>query len=135
MSRVIEYHKGGFDAAAPRQNVARELDLGAGTVTSWDAKGVLESSRALTADETAALQLAAAKASVLDNDQLVRDRARAALATNATYLAQPAIPANPTLAQLTAATRVIRAQVDALTRQSTALIKLELADLSDTNGT
>lgn len=41
---------------------------------------------------------------------------------NDAYLAQPAIPPSPTLAQLVAAVRVIRDQVDALTRQNSALV-------------
>lgn len=65
----------------------------------------------------------------------VEARAKVALGENAAYLAQPAIPASPTLAQLTAATRIIRDQVDALTRQSNALIRLELADLEDVSDT
>jgi hypothetical protein len=54
----------------------------------------------------------------------IEDRLRQALTANATYLAI----ATPTAAQQ-------RAQVERLTRQTTALIRRELHELNDTAGT
>lgn len=68
---------------------------------------------------------------VFDNRDQLRARASHALTTNAAYLAQPAVPASPTNAQLIAAVRVIRQQVDALTRQANGLIRIELSQLDD----
>lgn len=58
------------------------------------------------------------------NERTLHNRARNALATNATYLAL----ASPTNAQTAA-------QVRALTRQVTALIRLTLDDIDDIAGT
>lgn len=103
----------------------------------FDAQGNVVSSTAVVRDVTEET-----------NYSSLREKAASALATNATalalpdptpgndaylalpdptpgndaYLAQPAIPASPTLALLVAAVRVIREQVDALTRQNSALV-------------
>lgn len=49
------YHLGGYIADHPSGNRAEEADLGAGTLTRWDADGNVVEQRALTADEIAAL--------------------------------------------------------------------------------
>lgn len=70
------------------------------------------------------------------NDIALRQKAAAALNANRTYLGHAAVPAgNLTVAQSSAAIRQLTDQVDALTRQNQALIRLALnllADISDT---
>lgn len=109
------------------------------TVTEFDGDGSVVLSRAFTQaekDEIAAVRQAEIQQAALDAKAVsLRTRAKQALATNAAYLAQPEIPASPTLAQLTAAVKVIRAEVDALARQADALIRLELAELDDISDT
>lgn len=125
------YYEGGLKIAPPGNNRSEEWDFQAKTYTSWDRSGAQTSQRSLKPDEVALL---ATETRFVNKDALA-SRGGQALATNATYLAQPAIPASPTLVQLTAAVRVIRAQVDALTRQANSLIKLALSDLDDISGT
>lgn len=69
-------------------------------------------------------------AAMLSRQALI-DKATAALVNNAAYLAQPALPAGTALTttQLTTAMRIMRAQIDALTRQTNALIRLQLGEM------
>jgi Zn-dependent alcohol dehydrogenase len=78
----------------------------------------------------------AADATRIANGETLRAKATQALATNAAYLAQPAIPGGTlTAAQLGAALRIVRAQLDATTKQNNAIIRLTLNQLDNTDGT
>lgn len=80
--------------------------------------------RPYTAAENAAADARAAETAAATNAQTLRDKATAALAGNATYLAL----ATPSNAQ-------VAAQVKALTRQVNALIRLEVRALTDVSDT
>ena len=67
------------------------------------------------------------------NTATLRQRAASALATNKAWLALPALPASPSNAQVVAELRAIRAQLDAITQQSSALVRLQLAQLDTTD--
>lgn len=77
----------------------------------------------------------AEQASLRDAGSRISDRLRTGLARNHEYLDRPGFPSSPTAAQRDAEIRAIRAQVEALTRQANALIRLELAELADTDDT
>lgn len=128
---ITRYHIGGLRNAPPGNGRAEELDEGAGTFTSWNDDGSQSLQRALTPEESAVLAAQVEATTAATNAGTLKTKAKQALATNAAYLAQPAIPASPNLATLTAAVRVIRQQVDALTRQVNGLIRLELSSLDD----
>lgn len=121
---ITTYHVGGHIPAAPQQNRASELDSVAGTFTAWNAAGAVTESRALSADEVSRFAALEAGASILGNGTTVRSRAQAALAANATFLGI----ASPTNAQ-------VATQVQRLTRECSAIIRLLLNELSDVSDT
>lgn len=121
--QLITYGLGGYDANKANKNRAQVIDLTASTITRWDATGAIVEQRALTAAELIALQPYLDQRSA---DSVLADltgKMRSALDTNATFLALAA----PTNAQTLA-------QVKALTRECSALIRLmarELGGLAD----
>lgn len=94
--------------------------------SEWDADGVLLEGmpRPYTDEENSLADINATVEAQENNRQELLTKARTALTANANFLAL----ASPTNAQ-------VLAQVKMLTREATALIKLELNDLLDTNGT
>lgn len=94
------------------------------TVTVYDSAGVQTSTRPYTASENALADTSAAAETARINETALRDKARNALTNNATFLADGSV---------TQAEAV--AQVQKLTRQVNALIKLEVRELADQNGT
>ena len=74
------------------------------------------------------------------NGSTLITKATNALGNNTTFLANTTVSnypgiSNPTTAQTTAQVKALSTQVLALTRQIDALIKLQINDLSNTNGT
>jgi hypothetical protein len=69
------------------------------------------------------------------NEETVRDRARQAFTGNQAFLSLPAYPATPTTAQRDQAIRALLQQTESLTRQTNALIRLQLQDLDDVSDT
>lgn len=115
MSTVQQYANGVLRAEwNPTTRIYRE----------WDASSVLTLERPYTAAENAFADAQAQAETEMSNETSLRDKARTALTNNATFLAI----ATPTTAQAIT-------QVKALTRQVNALIKLQIRDLTDTNGT
>lgn len=102
---------------------AQQTDAPAG-YTAWDAAGNQTASRALTAEEAARLAAQSASITADNNRQTLQQRAQAALAANATYLAI----ASPTAAQ-------VAAQTGRNTRAISGVIRLLLGQLDDTSGT
>lgn len=94
------------------------------TVTRWDRTGAILEQRPYTAAEHAAATATATQATADANEATLRSRAQTALTTNGEFLALAA----PTNAQTLA-------QVKALTRQASALIRLELRALDTLAGT
>lgn len=104
--------------------LAARWDTNAQTYTEFDAQGNVTLTRPLTAAELADFAADDAQRVAGDNRLVLLDRARTALADNATFL----LLGSPTNAQSLA-------QLRALTRQVNGLIKLAVEDLADTNGT
>lgn len=100
------------------------LDNGPGTATTFNPDGTVQSTRPLTGAETARLAAEDAAATVTTNQATLQARAQAALAANAAFLGL----GSPTNAQTLA-------QVQTLTRECTALIRLALSLLDSTAGT
>jgi hypothetical protein len=117
MKRTV-YYLGGFNPAAPAQNRAEEWDSAAGTYTRWDQAGTVVETRPLSAAEVADFTSQQAQATTDANTATVKQRAQAALTANATFLAL----ASPTNAQTLA-------QVQRLTKECSALIRLALSQL------
>lgn len=99
-------------------------DDAARVYTEWNELGVQTLTRAYTPAENAAADAAAVTETAATVEQALLDKARAALTANATFLALT----SPTNAQTLA-------QVQRLTREVNALIKLQVRDLADTSGT
>lgn len=111
--RIVEYHIGGYDPAAPAQNKAVEYDDQPGTYTRWDTKGQQAEQRPLTSDESARLAAAAPGAAALSNATTLDQRMVDALAPLSTYVNT----ATPTAAQTTAAVKLLCRVVIALIRR------------------
>jgi hypothetical protein len=105
-------------ADAPNANIP------ARSVRFYNADGTVASTRAYTAAENAAADAAAQTTLYAVNEAALLAKVPTALTANATYLALGA----PTNAQTLA-------QVQRLTRQVNALLKLRANDLADTSGT
>lgn len=116
----ITYHPGGYDPAAPAQNRAEQWDDT--TYTRWDKAGRILEQRPLDQAEQQAAAAAAAEQTRIDNATILRQQASQALAANRAFLAI----ATPTNAQTLA-------QVKALTRQNTGIIRLALNQLDGTD--
>lgn len=113
------FYPGGINPAAPSKNRAELWDDAAGTYTAWDASGTQIAQRALTAQEISDLAGTFASGLAATNTAIVQARAAAALAGNATFLAL----ASPTNGQTIA-------QVQLLTKECSALIRLTLAQMA-----
>ena len=123
MSHVI-YWAGGLNASAPAQNKAQQWDDATRTYTSWDASGNQTLQRPYTTDENADADARQQAATDDANRTSLQTKATNAIATNNKFLAIT----SPTNAQAVA-------QVQALTRQNTAIIRLLLGLLDSTAGT
>lgn len=94
------------------------------TYRAFDAAGVETLSRAYTADENQVADARAAQEARDTNERDLRDKAAQAIALNDAFLAL----ASPSNAQVVA-------QVQRLTREATALIRLTVRALDSTSGT
>lgn len=132
----VVYFLGGEIPAHPSRNRSELWDVATSTYTRWNADGSVAQTRPFNAAETAEAERVAKDAAAVTNRPVLETKAAQALATNATYLAQPAIPAGAlTNTQRDQALRVIRAQVDALTKETNALIRLAIGRLDSVDGT
>lgn len=107
----------------PSGGKAEQWDDVAG-YTTWNASGTVTAQRALTAQETAELAASGTAMTTANNQSTLQQRAAGALTANTTFLGI----ASPTNAQVVA-------QVQALTKECTALIRLMLGQLDTTSGT
>lgn len=116
------YYPGGYQPAAPAQNMASQLTDTA--YTTWDKAGNVTFTGPPTADQQAQITASQTAQTSSTNQATLQQRAQAALNTNATFLAL----ANPSNAQNAA-------QVQALTKECSTLIRLLLGLLDSTSGT
>lgn len=123
MGKII-YGQGGYRPAHPSQGKIEEHDDATTTVTRWNDAGTMIETRPYTATETERAAEEARERVRIGNRSTIEQRARAALAANATYLAI----ASPTNAQNLA-------QIRLLTRECSALIRLALNELDTNDGT
>lgn len=105
-------------------NVAQSWDDSTGTYTAYGPSGNVTETRPFTADETARAQAIEASVTAGGNRATLTSAATNAIANNQTFLGI----ASPTAAQELS-------QLQALTRQVNALIRLVTNDLSSTAGT
>lgn len=124
MAQRVTYHPGGFVAAAVQKNMASRADSATGLYTTWSQAGAQTGQRALTSDEAAELAADDSMRTADTNGDTLRSRAQNALTANSVFLAIPVA----TNAQVLAQTR-------ALTRQSSALIRLLLGQLDTISDT
>lgn len=122
MATVTKYYAGGFNAGAPQQNRAEEWT--ATTYTRWSVAGAVLETRPLTAVESNLLTAQDTAETQRLNEVTLRDKARQAIASNDAFLADPS-PSN----------QQVITQVQRLTRQNTALIRLVVGALDSTDGT
>ena len=104
--------------------LALRLDSASGLATAFNPDGTVASTRPLTTSESAALAAQAAAATQGMNQTQLLAQAATAIANNITFLGL----ATPTQAQAVA-------QVQALTRQVNALLRLSASLLDSTAGT
>ena len=121
---ITTYFVGGFDSAAPAQNKSQQWDDDTRTYTSWDMSGTQTLQRAYTTQENADADARQQAATDDANRKSLQTKASNAIATNNNFLAI----ASPTNAQAVA-------QVQLLTRENTAIIRLLLGLLDSTDGT
>jgi hypothetical protein len=120
----VTYGLGGYRPAHPSQGKIEEHADATSTVTRWNDVGTVIDVRPYTADEQAQADAVAAGLFVDGAKRTVAERAQAALTTNATFLAIN----SPTNAQTLA-------QVRALTRECSGLIRMALNQFDSTDGT
>jgi hypothetical protein len=123
MSSVV-YGVGGYRPAHPSQGRILFADDITSTVITWNDAGTQTSTRPYTAQEIAQVAVDTAAQAQITNRSTIEQRATAALAANATYLAV----ASPTNAQNLA-------QIRTLTRECSGIIRLLLNQLETTDGT
>lgn len=121
MSTVQEFHAGRL--VTQLSNGTQPGDATPSGYTIWDANGT-PTTRALTTAETAQLAALDIDNTQSTNQAALQSKAQAALTANATYLAI----GSPSNAQ-------VSAQVTALTKEATAVIRLLLGQLDSTTGT
>ena len=120
----VAYGQGGYRPAHPSLGRILFADDITSTVTRWDDAGVVVETRPYTAAELAAVAAEAVNRTKAGNKATIEQRATQALTANATFLAI----ASPTNAQTLA-------QVQRLTKECTALIRLALNLHDTTDGT
>ena len=120
MALIRDYYPGGLQSGPALPVLKDQFDTVTQTFTTWGTNGVQTGQRAMTAAEIT--QFAAAAA--IGNHDTLTSRAQAALAANATFQALAA----PTNAQVVA-------QVQLLTKECNALIRLLIGQLDAIAGT